>query len=129
MPIDGNGHAGHPRPAAGIVHCATATDVAEAIAMARRTGLTCAVRSGGHCFAGRSSTGDIVVDVSPMRAVSVDGDSATVGAGTRLGELYRLLAEHDRTVPAGCGPTVGIAGLTLGGGLGVLGRSRGLTCD
>ncbi|MCU7722824.1 FAD-binding oxidoreductase [Actinoplanes sp. KI2] len=111
------------------VRCATATEVAEVIALARRKGLACAVRSGGHCFAGRSSTGDIVIDVSPMRAVSVDGDSATVGAGTRLCELYRSLAEHDRTVPAGCGPTVGIAGLTLGGGLGILGRSRGLTCD
>lgn len=112
-----------------VVRCSSDADVAEVLARARRQGLICAIRSGGHCFAGRSSTGDIVIDVSPMNAVSVDGDAATVGAGTRLGELYRSLAEHDRTVPAGCGPTVGIAGLTLGGGLGILGRSRGLTCD
>jgi FAD/FMN-containing dehydrogenase len=54
---------------------------------------------------------------------------ATVGAGVRLGELYDALAEHGRTIPAGCGPSVGIAGLTLGGGLGILGRKHGLTCD
>jgi FAD/FMN-containing dehydrogenase len=60
-----------------------------------------------------------------MRSVSVSGDAATVGAGARLGEIYGSLAEHALTVPAGCGPTVGIAGLTLGGGLGILGRSPG----
>jgi FAD/FMN-containing dehydrogenase len=116
------------RPLA-VVRCASAGDVAEVVALARRHGLVCAARSGGHCFGGRSSTGGIVIDVSPMRSVSVSGDAATVGAGARLGEVYGSLAEHALTVPAGCGPTVGIAGLTLGGGLGILGRSRGLTCD
>jgi len=52
-----------------------------------------------------------------------------IGAGTRLAEVYDALAVHGRTIPAGCGPTVGIAGLTLGGGLGILGRRYGLTCD
>jgi FAD/FMN-containing dehydrogenase len=47
----------------------------------------------------------------------------------RLGELYDALGEDGRTIPAGCGPSVGIAGLTLGGGLGILGRKHGLTCD
>jgi FAD/FMN-containing dehydrogenase len=116
------------RPLA-VVRCASAGDVAEVVALARRHGLACAPRSGGHCFGGRSSSGGIVIDVSPMRSVSVSGDAATVGAGARLGEVYESLAEHALTVPAGCGPTVGIAGLTLGGGLGILGRSRGLTCD
>jgi FAD/FMN-containing dehydrogenase len=55
--------------------------------------------------------------------------SALQGAGTRLGELYDTLAGHGRTIPAGCGPDVGIAGLTLGGGLGIPGRRHGLTCD
>jgi FAD/FMN-containing dehydrogenase len=116
------------RPLA-VVRCGCAGDVAEVVALARRHGLVCVARSGGHCFAGRSSTRGIVIDVSPMRSVSVCGDAATVGAGARLGELYGSLAEHALTVPAGCGPTVGVAGLTLGGGLGILGRSRGLTCD
>ncbi len=87
------------------------------------------MRGGGHCFAGRSSTTGVVIDVSPMAGVRVDGDRAVIGAGTRLGEVYDALAVRGRTVPAGCGATVGIAGLTLGGGLGILGRGYGLTCD
>src|SRR6266511_1733014 len=75
-----------------------------------------AARSGGHCFAGNSSTQGIVIDVTPMRSVSVRDGVATVGAGARLGDLYDALAAHDLTIPAGCGPTVGIAGLVLGGG-------------
>jgi FAD/FMN-containing dehydrogenase len=118
----------HVRPRA-VVLCAGATDVAETLAFARRAGVHVAVRSGGHCFAGRSSTPGIVIDVTPMSSVSVAGAVATVGAGTRLADLYDALDEHGVTIPAGCGPTVGIAGLTLGGGLGILGRKHGLTCD
>src|SRR5438105_2923317 len=64
-----------------------------------------------------------------MDEVSVSGGTVTVGAGARLGDIYDALAAHGRTIAAGCGPTVGIAGLTLGGGLGILGRSHGLTAD
>ena len=71
----------------------------------------------------------MVIDVSPMRAVSVSGGVATVGAGARLGGVYDALDEHGLTIPAGCGPTVGISGLALGGGLGILGRKHGLTSD
>jgi FAD/FMN-containing dehydrogenase len=59
----------------------------------------------------------------------VSGGLATVGAGARLGEVYDALDEHGLTIAAGCGPEVGIAGLTLGGGLGILGRRHGLTSD
>ena len=104
------------RPRA-IVLCKSAGDVAETLAFARRSGVHVAPRSGGHCFAGRSSTAGIVIDVTPMDAVSVSDGVATVGAGTRLADLYDALDEHDLTLPAGCGPTVGIAGLTLGGGV------------
>ncbi len=116
------------RPQA-IVLCTTPADVSETISFARRSGLRPAARSGGHCFAGRSSTEGIVIDVTPMRSVSVSGGLATVGAGARLGEVYDALDEHGLTIPAGCGPSVGIAGLTLGGGLGILGRKYGLTSD
>jgi FAD/FMN-containing dehydrogenase len=109
------------------VECASPGDVAEALAYARRNGLPVAIRSGGHDFAGRSTTDGVVIDVSPLRGVSLQGDVATVGAGTRLGDLYDALEPY--TIPAGCGPTVGIAGLVLGGGLGILGRAHGLTCD
>jgi FAD/FMN-containing dehydrogenase len=118
----------HIRPQA-IVRCENADDVAETLAFARRRGVRAAPRSGGHCFAGRSSTEGIVLDVTPMHAVSVSDGRATIGAGARLGDLYDALQQHDVTIPAGCGPTVGIAGLTLGGGLGILGRKYGLTCD
>ena len=116
------------RPQA-VVLCRNPGDVAETLAVARVTGLDTAIRSGGHCFAGRSSTSGIVIDVSPMRSVSVSRGIATIGAGARLGEVYDTLGEHGRTIAAGCGPTVGIAGLVLGGGLGILGRRHGLTSD
>ena len=64
-----------------------------------------------------------------MTGVRLDGDRATIGAGTRLAEVYGKLFAAGRTIPAGCGPTVGISGLTLGGGLGILGRRYGLTSD
>lgn len=116
------------RPQA-VVLCETPEDVSETILFARRYGLRVAPRSGGHCFAGRSLTGDLVIDVSRMNSVAVLGGMATVGAGARLGEVYDALDGHGLTIPAGCGPDVGIAGLTLGGGLGILGRSHGLTSD
>jgi FAD/FMN-containing dehydrogenase len=116
------------RPQA-IVLCKVPQDVSETISLARRCGLETATRSGGHCFAGHSSTRGIIIDVSPMRSVSVSGGVATVGAGARLADIYDSLSEHGLTIPAGCGPSVGIAGLTLGGGLGILGRKYGLTSD
>jgi FAD/FMN-containing dehydrogenase len=114
------------RPAA-IVRCASAADVAEALAYARAQHV--AVRSGGHCFAGRSSTDGVVIDVGPMHGVRVDGDVVHVGAGARLADVYDALYERGGAIAGGCGPDVGIAGLLLGGGLGVLGRMHGLTCD
>ena len=112
-----------------IVLCREPADAAETIAFARRFGLEIAIRSGGHCFAGRSFTRGVVIDVSPMQSVSVADGVATVGAGTRLGVVYESLAREQLTIAAGCGTSVGIAGLTLGGGLGILGRMHGLTCD
>src|SRR5829696_6237017 len=118
----------HVRPQA-VVRCAIPADVSETISFARRIGLRTAARSGGHCFAGRSSTEGIVVDVTTMRSVSVSGGVATVGAGARLGEVYDTLAQYGLTIPGVCGPSVGISGLALGGGLGILGRKHGLTSD
>ena len=118
----------HLRPVA-VVRCQTPSDVAETISLAQLTGLPTATRSGGHCFAGRSSSEGIVIDVTPMNAVTVSGRFATIGAGARLGDVYGSLNEHDLTIPAGSCPSVGIAGLTLGGGLGILGRKYGLTSD
>lgn len=118
----------HLRPQA-IVRCRAAGDVAETLALARRSGTALAIRSGGHCFAGRSSTDGILIDVGPLNSVAVADATVTAGAGATLGDLYDALDEHGRTMAGGCGPSVGIAGLTLGGGLGILGRTYGLTCD
>ena len=112
-----------------VAACETPEDVAAALERARRPGLAVAVRSGGHCFAGRSSTDGLLVDVSPMGSVEVGEETATVGAGAVLGDVYDALDAHGRTIAAGCGPAVGLAGLLLGGGLGILGRRHGLTCD
>jgi FAD/FMN-containing dehydrogenase len=119
----------HIRPRL-VVRCRSVSDVARVLAYASTTGERIAPRGGGHCFAGRSSTDGIVLDLTGIDDISVTSDGmAAVGAGARLGEVYAALHAHGRTLPAGCGPTVGIAGLTLGGGIGLLGRQHGLTCD
>jgi FAD binding domain/Berberine and berberine like len=116
------------RPAA-IVRCSTPADVVEAVALAQDLGLTIATRSGGHSFAGRSTTRGVVIDLSPLSSVELQGTVATIGAGATLGAISARLAGEDRTIAAGSCPTVGIGGLTLGGGLGIFGRTYGLTSD
>jgi FAD/FMN-containing dehydrogenase len=117
------------RPRA-VVQCASTGDVVRTITYAHETGTHVVPRGGGHCFAGRSSTEGLVLDLRRLDAVTVGPDGrATVEAGALLAPVYDALHEHGRVIPAGCGPTVGIAGLTLGGGLGLLGRAHGLTCD
>ena len=116
------------RPQA-VVLCRTPADVAEAIAFACRSDIALTVRSGGHDFAGRSSGPGLVLDLRAMHSLEVADGLAIVGPGFQLGNLYDALAQHEVTIPAGCGATVGIGGQALGGGLGLLGRSRGLTSD
>jgi FAD/FMN-containing dehydrogenase len=116
------------RPEA-VVRCRTPTDVAESIAVARRLGWEVTPRGGGHCFAGRSATRGLLIDLSEMSSVVASDGIATVGAGARLGEIEAGLARDELAIPAGSCPAVGIAGLTLGGGLGILGRTYGLTSD
>jgi FAD/FMN-containing dehydrogenase len=112
-----------------IVRCAAPDDVRAAIAFATAHQLPLAVRSGGHSFAGQSSTTGLLLDVSPMDGISLDGDIARVGGGTRQGDLYAVAATHGRTIVGGCGMTVGVSGLILGGGIGLLGRQHGFACD
>ena len=112
-----------------VVRCRTAADVAETVTFARRVGAELAVRSGGHCFAGRSSSSGILIDLSDLRSVSVGDGLATVEAGALLGDVYARLDADGLAIAAGACPSVGIAGLTLGGGLGILGRRYGLTSD
>ncbi|MFB4282304.1 FAD-binding oxidoreductase [Nonomuraea sp. MTCD27] len=113
----------------GVVRCADPRDVREAVLFARRHRLPPHPRSGGHGYAGYSTGPGLVIDVSPMSGVTVDQDVARVGAGARAGEVARALDRHDRLLPLGTCPDVGIAGLTLGGGIGTVGRAYGLTMD
>ncbi|WP_354643722.1 FAD-binding oxidoreductase [Kitasatospora camelliae] len=116
----------HP---AGVVYPAGAQDVVECLAFARRFGVPVALRSGGHSYAGWSSGPGMVLDVGRLDAVRASGGTAVVGAGARLIDVYAGLAATGATVPAGTCPSVGVTGLTLGGGLGVTCRAYGLTCD
>jgi FAD/FMN-containing dehydrogenase len=113
-----------------IAYCASVSDVQRCLELARTSGITPRPRSGGHSYGGWSSGNGLVVDTTEMASVSVDPHgTAVVGAGARLIDVYAALAARGRALPAGSCPTVGIAGLTLGGGVGVLGRSYGLTAD
>src|SRR5450759_1034172 len=114
---------------AGIAYCGTPQDVSACLAFVRRFGLPVAARSGGHSYGGWSSSTGLIVDVSRMNTLRVAAGGATVqvGTGTRLVDFYSGLAARGLAVPGGSCPTVGVAGLTLGGGIGVLSRQYGLT--
>ncbi|MBY5163382.1 FAD-binding oxidoreductase [Nitriliruptoria bacterium AS10] len=115
-----------------IARCADPADVIRTIAFARDQDLEIAVRSGGHSFPGLSVVDDgVVVDLSMMKDVTVDTRARTVRvqAGVLLGELDRATQQHGMAVPTGAVSHTGVAGLTLGGGIGWLMRKYGLTID
>ncbi|MFD8075250.1 FAD-binding oxidoreductase [Streptomyces sp. NPDC059718] len=117
------------RPAA-VAYVSGTEDIRACLDFARRTGVPVSVRNGGHSYAGYSGgKGRLVLDVSSMASVSLSGGTATIGGGAKLIDVYTKLGASGRTLPAGSCPTVGISGLTLGGGHGVLSRAYGLTCD
>ena len=119
------------RPAL-IARCAGVADVIAAVRFARESGLEVALRSGGHSYPGLSVCDDgIVIDMSPMRGIRVDpeGRTARAQAGVLLGELDREAQAFGLAVPAGIVTHTGLAGLTLGGGVGWLERKYGLTID
>jgi hypothetical protein len=118
----------HPRA---IAYCATSEDVARCIDFATSHAVAVAGRSGGHSYGGYSNSDGLVIDVSRMAGISVDAaaNTARVGAGAKLIDVYNVIGGADRLLPGGSCPTVGIAGLALGGGIGVFGRKFGLTSD
>lgn len=116
------------RPQA-IVYCTGPADVAEAIAFARRFGIPAVPRSGGHSFAGYSTSEGMVIDVSLINAVRVADAVVRAGPGAQIIDMYEQTLSHGVVVPTGWCPTVGIGGLALGGGLGIESRRHGLTVD
>ena len=115
-----------------IVRCAGAADVVQAVKFARANDILVSIRGGGHNVAGRALSDDgLVIDLSSMRAVFVDPAKGTarVQGGATLGDLDRETHAFGLAVPAGVVSRTGIAGLTLGGGVGWLVRKYGLTCD
>jgi FAD/FMN-containing dehydrogenase len=121
-----------------IVSAASASDAAKSLAFARRYDLPVALRSGGHSYPGYSAGGaagtgvapSVVIDTRPMDSIRFgESDSVTVGAGASLAQVYDAVGTRGRALASGSCATVGIAGLTLGGGVGVLVRAYGLTID
>ena len=119
------------RPAA-IARCTGVEDVIACVRFASREGLHPAIRGGGHNAAGLAMVdGDLVIDVSPMKRISVDADTRTAVAETGLNwaEFDSATQAHGLATTGGLISTTGIAGLTLGGGFGWLMGRFGLTCD
>jgi FAD/FMN-containing dehydrogenase len=115
-----------------LLRARTADDVVAAVRFARAQDLPVAVRGGGHGVAGNALRDDaVVIDLSAMKDVTVDPDarSARAGGGATLGELDRATQAFGLAAPLGVVSQTGIAGLTLGGGMGWLRRKHGLACD
>ena len=119
------------RPLA-TVRVADASDVSKTIAFARDTGVPVAVRGGGHSIAGHSSLADgLIIDLSALTDIDIDveGRMARAGGGVLAGDYTVEAGRHGLATGFGDTPTVGIAGLTMGGGVGFLHRKLGLTID
>lgn len=119
------------RPAV-IAQVRSADDVAAAVTLARETGRDLAVRGGGHNFSGSCIANDaVMIDMGALSGVSVDplAKKARCGGGTRWSQLDAATQEHGLATPGGFISHTGVAGLTLGGGMGWLSRKAGLSCD
>ncbi len=112
-----------------IIRCTAVSDVQHAVQFVSRFQLPFAVRSGGHSYTGLSSTAGVLIDIGQLNQISLERDIASIGAGAKLGDVYATLGLQQRSIPAGSCASVGIAGLVLGGGLGIADRQFGLTCD
>jgi FAD/FMN-containing dehydrogenase len=125
-------HPGYDRRPAAIVRPADADEVAYVVALARELNLELAVRSGGHSSAGHGTTdGGIVLDLSSLKRLEVDPEGRVAWAETGLtaGEVTASAATHGLGISFGDTGSVGIGGLTLGGGIGYMVRKHGLTID
>ncbi len=115
----------------GIAQCAGETDVQACLRWAQANRVPLVARSGGHSYAGYSTTTGLMIDVSSMNGVDVDGATgiATLGGGARNKHAYAACRPYSRALTHGRCKDVGVAGLVLGGGIGFNMRAHGLTCD
>lgn len=121
----------HHHPAA-VIRVANAVDVAAVLNFAQATDLAVAVRSGGHSTAGHSgNNGGLVIDLRDLNRIEIDATARTawVGTGLTAGEITHAVEQHGLIIGFGDAPTVGVGGLTLGGGIGYMIRKHGLTAD
>ena len=114
-----------------VVRCASVADVQRAVGFALSHGIEVTARSGGHSYAGYSTSGGIVVDLRRLSRITFDASTqqAGVGGGALTIDVAAALARRGAAVPTGTCASVGIGGLALGGGQGVIARKFGLTCD
>jgi FAD/FMN-containing dehydrogenase len=120
------------RKPAVVVRCRTTADVVAALAVARGAGLEVSIRGGGHNVAGRAVTdGGVMIDLAEMKGITIDPEQATarVEGGVIWRELNEAAAEHGLAVTGGLISATGVAGYTLGGGLGWLMAKHGLAAD
>ncbi|WP_306207617.1 FAD-binding oxidoreductase [Actinoplanes sp. RD1] len=117
------------RPPA-VVRCAHTGDVTETVRFARRSGVAIVTRGGGHSYTGDSTSASaLVLDLRRLDGVALDQGTATVGGGATLMTVYNELGARGVSVPSGSCGSVGIGGVTLGGGIGLGASAYGLTCD
>ncbi len=115
-----------------IVRCREAGDVQAAVNFARENNLEISVKGGGHAYAANTVGDDgLLIDLSPMRQITVDAEAKTakVGAGVKWGEFHVATEKHGLAPVGGTVSTVGVAGFTLGGGNGYLSRKYGMGID
>ena len=114
-----------------VAMVADEADVATCVQYAARTRIAFTARAGGHSYAGYSTNTGLVCNVDRLNAISIaaDGRSVTVGSGVKAIDVITSLAAKGLAIPTGSCPTVGIAGLSMGGGLGFAARAFGPTCD
>ncbi|HTH11348.1 MAG TPA: FAD-binding oxidoreductase [Acidovorax sp.] len=115
----------------GVVVCANEADVFHFLQWARDSKLPFAIRSGGHSPAGYSGSSGLVIDLSRLNGIEVDGAGKTawIGAGAKLGAVTKVLDGHDLHLPVGSCEHVGIGGFMQGGGYGYTSRMFGIHCD
>lgn len=127
-----NNNLNNPKYPTIIVFCQETKDVVNALKWARENNEAFRIRSGRHSYENFSLLNKgLVIDVSDMNHISIDRSERTakIDAGANMGKVYRALWERGVTIPGGTESSVGVVGLSLGGGIGMLSRPFGLTCD